>query len=309
MPENRQNSKQARTGTPVDGVLVVNKPGGPSSTQCLNRVKRALGVKKAGHAGTLDPMADGVLLLLLGQATKLSSYLMNRKTYSGIIELGRNTDTWDAEGQTLETKDIDNITLLQVEQVVDDWLFQKEQVVPPYSAAKHQGQPLYRLSRKGEPVPEKTKPIEIYKAELLEFTPPYLKFRVECSSGTYIRSLAHSLGIRLGVGATLTALTREYSYPFTLDQAVSVAEVCEDPEQALARVVGIVDCLPDWLKITLSPPDATDVQNGVPVICRQPLSSGVQALLLDQNGAPLALAEVVSEQGNAMFRVLRGLWQ
>jgi tRNA pseudouridine synthase B (EC 4.2.1.70) len=163
-------------------------------------------------------MASGVLLLLLGQATKLSSYLMGRKIYSGTIELGRTTDTWDAEGETLETKEIDNIALLKVKQAVEEWLDQTDQDVPPYSAAKHQGQPLYKLSRQGLPTPKKTKAIKIFRAEMLDFEPPYIKFRVECSSGTYIRSLAHSLGIRLGKGATLTELTREYSHPSALNR-------------------------------------------------------------------------------------------
>ncbi|MBQ4133419.1 MAG: tRNA pseudouridine(55) synthase TruB [Desulfovibrionaceae bacterium] len=300
---------KAKLTNKVDGILVINKPRGPSSTQCLSRVKRALGVKKAGHAGTLDPMADGVLLLLLGQATKLSSYLMGRKTYSGIIELGRTTDTWDAEGQTIETKDIDNISLLQVRQAVEDWISLKEQAVPPYSAAKHQGQPLYRLSRKGEAVPQKTKTIEIFRAELLDFTPPCLKFRVECSSGTYIRSLAHSLGIRLGTGATLTALTREYSHPFSLDQAVSASEACDNPEAALKRVVGLADSLPGWVKITLSADEARAVRNGLPVPLREKLAPGAKALLLDENGAPLALAEAAQEAENSVLKMLRGLWQ
>lgn len=305
-PQASGNSLQS---APTDGVLVINKPSGPSSAQCLNKVKRALGIKKAGHAGTLDPMAEGVLLLLLGQATKLSSYLMGRKIYSGTIELGRSTDTWDAEGQTIETKNIDNITQLQVKEAVEEWVYLKEQTVPPYSAAKHQGQALYKLSRQGKAVPQKIKQIEIFKAELLDFTSPYLKFRVECSSGTYIRSLAHSLGIRLGTGATLTALTREYSHPFTLEQAVSVTEACEDPKGVLTRVADLPASLPDWHKTILSPDEAASVRNGVLVICREPLSPGARSLLLTECGAPLALAEVVIDAGKNKFKVLRGLWQ
>ena len=289
-----------------DGVLVIHKPKGPTSTACLNKVKRALGAKKAGHAGTLDPMASGVLLLLLGQATKLSSYLMNRKIYSGSIELGRTTDTWDAEGATLETKKVDNITLLQVKQAVEDWLDQTEQAVPSYSAAKHQGQPLYKLSREGKPVPQKTKTIEIFRAELLDFTSPYIKFRVECSSGTYIRSLAHSLGIRLGTGATLTELIREYSHPFTLEQAVSVEEACEAPDSALAKLIGIADALAGWPRIHLNPIESGAVQNGNQIACPEDFTSDGQVLLLTETGEPLALAE---KNGMNMLKVLRGLWR
>ena len=297
----------------IDGVLVLDKPKGPTSTACLNKVKRALRVKKAGHAGTLDPMASGVLLLLLGQATKLSSHLMGRKVYSGSIELGRTTDTWDAEGETLETKKVDNITLFQVEEAVENWLNLTDQAVPAYSAAKHQGQPLYKLSREGKPVPEKVKQIKIFRAELLDFSSPHIKFRVECSSGTYIRSLAHSLGIRLGTGATLTELIREYSHPFTLEQAVSVEAACERPELALTRVIGIAEALADWPKLTLSEAESQAVQHGNPVACPQGLAPGAQVLLLDQQKLPLALAEAAlqgeSENEVPMLRVLRGLWR
>jgi len=293
----------------LDGVLVVNKPKGPSSAGCLNQVKRALGIKKAGHAGTLDPMASGVLLLLLGQATKLSSYLMDRKVYSGTIELGRTTDTWDAEGETIETKKVDNITLLQVKQTVEDWLNYTEQEVPSYSAAKHEGQPLYKLSRQGLPTPKKIKAIQIFEAEMLSFEPPYIKFRVECSSGTYIRSLAHSLGIRLGKGATLTELTREYSHPFSIEQAVSVEEAINRPDLALAKAISISDALPDWPKVTLSREMELAVKNGKQVPCPAMYTPGSQVLVLNESGFPLAISEAVEGSAGKELKVLRGLWR
>lgn len=292
-----------------DGVLVVNKPKGPSSAGCLNQVKRAIGIKKAGHAGTLDPMASGVLLLLLGQATKLSSYLMGRKIYSGTIELGRTTDTWDAEGETLETKEVDNITLLQVEQAVEEWVDQTNQDVPPYSAAKHQGQPLYKLSRQGLPTPKKTKAIKIFRAEMLAFEPPYIKFRVECSSGTYIRSLAHSLGIRLGKGATLTELTREYSHPFSIEQAVSVEELIAKPDLALGKAIALADALPDWPKAVLDRDSELAVKDGKSVPSPSHLVQGSHVLLVNENNSPLAIAENVEEADGNRLKILRGLWR
>ena len=193
------------------GILVLNKPKGLSSAQCIARIKR-LGQKKIGHAGTLDPMATGVLLVLLGHATKLSGYLLEGgvKTYGGTLRLGVTTDTWDAEGSIVGETPLGEEDLAEgsaLEQAarreVAAWLEVTEQPVPPYSAAKHQGQPLYRLARAGKEVPAKVKRIHVSYADVQWVNMPDVRFRVTCSSGSYIRSLAHSLGIRLGCGAML----------------------------------------------------------------------------------------------------------
>ena len=306
-----EHKQHMPTQTLPSGVLVINKPKGPTSAGCLAAVKRSLKIKKAGHAGTLDPMATGVLLLLLGQATKLSPYLMGRKIYSGCLELGRVTDTWDAEGETLSTAPVDNITQLQVKHAVEDWLEIANQEVPAYSAAKHNGEPLYKLSRQGLPTPQKIKAIQIFKAEMLDFDLPYVKFRVECSSGTYIRSLAHSLGMRFGTGATLTELTREYSHPFSLNQAITEQEALESPENAWGKLVSIEDALFDWNKITLEPEQEKDIRNGKQIVLETVAwgnPSEDKALLLDQNKHPLALAEITRQPNGIELKVLRGLW-
>ena len=188
-----------------NGVLVLNKPSGPTSNRCITAIKR-MGQKKIGHAGTLDPMAGGVLLVLLGQGTKLSGYLLGggAKIYRGTLELGRETDTWDREGTVLAENGWDGISADAVRRDIASWTGSHMQPVPPYSAAKHNGRPLYSLARSGQDVPEKTKRVEISQAEVLSIELPAVSFRVKCSSGTYIRSLAHSLGMRLGCGAVLT---------------------------------------------------------------------------------------------------------
>lgn len=200
------------------GLLVVDKPRGLSSAQCTNRLKR-LGQKKIGHAGTLDPMATGVLLVLLGHATKISGHLMagGEKVYRGTLRLGQSTDTWDAEGEVVAEAPWEDVAEDAVAAAVSGWVGRSEQCVPPYSAAKHEGKPLYRLARAGKTIPVKTKMIDITRAEVLRMALPDVTFRVVCGSGTYIRSLAHSLGMRLGCGAVLTELIREYSHPFGLD--------------------------------------------------------------------------------------------
>ena len=251
---------------------------------------------------------------------------MGRKIYSGCLELGRTTNTWDAEGETLSTAPVDKITLLQVKQAVEDWVNLTSQEVPAYSAAKHNGEPLYKLSRLELPTPQKIKAIQIFKAEMLESNLPYIKFRVECSSGTYIRSLAHSLGTRFGVGATLTELTREYSHPFSLSQAITEQEALDSPDKAWAKLVKIEDALFDWPQIILEPEQERNIRNGKQIVLSAAAwghPGATQALLLSAHKQPLALAEVEplfmehskcpksTDQlpNGAALKVLRGLWQ
>ncbi len=253
------------------GVLVLHKPKGPSSARCLSILKR-MGQKKIGHAGTLDPMAEGVLLVLLGHGTKISGHLLTdgNKVYSGTVQLGVQSDTWDAEGQILVQSPFEHIEHSTVHEAVNDWFGKSEQTVPPYSAAKHQGQPLYKLARAGKETPVKKKEIEISQVEVLDVRLPYARFRVECSSGTYIRSLAHSLGMRLGCGAVLTELTREYSHPFGIEQAHTMDAILAEPELLHQRVIPITEALPHWPVATLTEEEEGKLKNGMPLPYREP---------------------------------------
>lgn len=297
------------------GLLILDKPSGPSSAQCISKVKR-LGQKKIGHAGTLDPMASGVLLVLLGHATKISGHLMSdgEKVYVGTLRLGQTTDTWDAEGTVTATAPWEHITPEAVTEVVTSWLGSHEQEVPPYSAAKHQGQPLYKLSRQGKETPVKIKTVTISHAEVTWCDAPHVQFRVRCSSGTYIRSLAHSLGIRLGCGATLTALIREYSHPFGIDMAHSLEAILAHPECLPEQVIPITYALPHWPKITLDATQAASVRNGMPLpynaalVAEMPFAEGIRAILLEKDGTPLALAETALQHARPVWTILRGLW-
>ena len=295
-----------------DGVLVLNKPKGPTSAACIAKIKRQLGQKKIGHAGTLDPMASGVLLVLLGQGTKLSGHLMDggEKVYAGTVLLGRTTDTWDAEGKTVAEADASSITPDIVENAVARFVGATEQEVPPYSAAKHEGKPLYALARKGLDVPVKTKTVHVSHAAVEWFDLPYFRFRVACGSGTYIRSLAHSLGIRLKCGATLTELTREYSHPFGLEHAHDLEAVLATPEAFETRVASIADVLPSWRRIRLSSVEAALVRNGVALPLRDPVDAKGcgKALLEDVDGTALALAKCAEHAGNVVWAIERGLW-
>lgn len=298
----------------LHGVLVLNKPSGPTSARCLTALKR-LGQKKIGHAGTLDPLASGVLLVLLGQATKLSSHLMagGGKIYSGVLRLGRTTDTWDSQGQVLAEAPWEHVSGDDVRREISLWREAREQPVPPYSAAKHEGQPLYKLARKGAAAPAKVKHMEISQADTLDVSLPFVRFRVACSSGTYIRSLAHSLGMRLGCGAVLTELTREYSHPFGLDAARDLRDLTADPALLASSLRPIAEALPHWPRVELTPEQAARVRNGIAVPCAPtPSGNGTAAedglaLLLVQ-GEALALARREDAPGGPCWAVLRGLW-
>jgi len=301
-----------------DGVLVLDKPGGMTSASCIARVKRLLGQKKIGHAGTLDPMATGVLLVLLGQATKISGHLMDNgdKAYSGIIRLGLVTDTWDAEGQVLETRPVTGVDNERVEREMAALTGSYEQEVPAFSAAKHEGKPLYALARKGLDVPVKRKLVTVSRGEAELVGPERVRFRVTCSSGTYIRSLAHSLGIRLGCGAMLEELTREYSHPFGMAAAHALADVLGDPEGFSSKVVDIAEALPSWPKLRVSREEAARVRNGGRLaytperLAMLAFAPGLKALLQDEDGKALALAETALERdGSQVWTIVRGLWK
>ena len=179
-----------------------------------------------GHAGTLDPAATGVLLVCLGQATRVVYILAEAsKTYRAQVELGRETDTYDGEGRVTRTGDPSPITEERVEAALGSFLGTIRQTPPMYSAVKHQGQPLYRLARAGMEVPRRERRADIYRLDLLEWRPPLITMEVECSKGTYIRTLAHDLGQVLGCGAHLKGLVRLRAGPFSLEDAIPLPQL------------------------------------------------------------------------------------
>jgi tRNA pseudouridine55 synthase len=212
----------------LSGILNIDKPQGWTSHDVVARVRRLSGQKRVGHAGTLDPRATGVLLVCLGQATRVSEYLMRgRKVYRAAVHLGLSTDTYDAEGRVTAGAPEVNVTLPQLEEALSAFVGRIEQTPPMYSALKHQGTPLYKLARQGKTVERKPRPVEIYDIKLLDWSSPVLTIEVTCSPGTYLRSLAHDLGQRLGCGAHLSSLTRLASGHFTLDKAIGLDDLGE----------------------------------------------------------------------------------
>ncbi|MUM76063.1 tRNA pseudouridine(55) synthase TruB [Pseudodesulfovibrio sp. F-1] len=306
--------RKKRSAEQLDGLLVLNKPSGPTSAACLNDIKYRLKQFKIGHAGTLDPLAEGVLLVLLGHGTKLATYLSGAtKTYRGTLKLGLSTDTYDIQGEIVSETAVEASAEDVVKEILH-WNLLTEQEVPAYSAAKHEGTPLYAMAREGLATPVKTKPIVISHVEVLDVRMPEAVFRVSCSAGTYIRSLVHSLGMRMGCGAVLTGLTRERSEPFGLDAAHDLSDVLENADSFADKVIPLRDTLPHWPRFTLTRPLAGLVRNGAWLPVADDPARGLygtigdRAFLLDHDGAPLALVEAKIQDGKPRWAILRGLW-
>jgi tRNA pseudouridine55 synthase len=207
------------------GIIVFNKPTGITSFHVVRMVRRGTGERRVGHAGTLDPLATGVLLVLLGQATRVTEYLMDLpKTYHATIRLGQATDTFDAEGRITAERPVD-LTEEQFREVAASFLGEIEQRPPAYSAVKVGGKPAYSMARKGEDVELELRTITVHRIEVTSFSPPFAEIEVDCSRGTYIRTIAHDIGERLGCGAHLAGLVRTRIGPFTLDDAVTEDEL------------------------------------------------------------------------------------
>ncbi len=214
----------------MQGVLVVDKPPGMTSHDVVNQVRRMAKMRRVGHTGTLDPMATGVLVLLLGSATRLARFILSEdKQYFATLRLGISTTTYDAEGEITATHAVD-VDRPAIERSLHRFRGNILQVPPMYAAIRHEGKRLYELAREGKEVERKARPVTLYRLDLVGWDPPDFTLDIECSSGTYIRSLAHDLGQVLGCGAHLTALRRKTSGPFTLEQSYSL-----DTLEELAR--------------------------------------------------------------------------
>ena len=210
----------------MEGVLLVDKPKGLTSHDVVYRLRRKLSMKKIGHAGTLDPMATGLLVMLIGKATRISQYLMSvDKAYEGEATLGVVTDSQDAEGEVLTTLPVPALTEAQVLGAMKGFLGDQYQTPPMHSAIKIDGVPLYKLARKGEEVEREPRFIRVMAFDLLAFNPPAVTFRLLCTKGTYVRTIAHDLGQKLGCGAHLSALRRTGSGKFDIAQCLTLEAI------------------------------------------------------------------------------------
>jgi tRNA pseudouridine55 synthase len=254
----------ARPKTGLTGFLNINKPVGLTSHDVVARVRRWAGQQQVGHGGTLDPQASGVLPVALGPCTRLLEFLPDPKVYEAEVAFGVATDTYDGEGRVTEEHDPSGLTRDQVEAALPAFVGPAVLQHPPaFSAIKQHGQRSYVLARQGELTPPPARPVQVYRIDLLEFTPPQARLRVVCGRGMYVRSLAHDLGVALGCGAHLAGLVRTHSGPFGLETSIDLETLMETPREAAATVVlpGQFP-FPHWPSVRLGPDRAARVLQG-----------------------------------------------
>ncbi len=275
----------------ISGVLVVDKPVGLTSHDVVQIIRKGTNIRRAGHTGTLDPRASGVLVVLIGPAVRLSEYVSaSDKRYQAVVRLGVSTDTYDADGRIEFTSPV-NVTEEQFEEALKHFVGEIEQVPPPYSAVKIKGRKAYEMAREGEEVDLTPRKIQVYNLELLEWAMPEAVIDVYCSSGTYVRSLANDLGEKLGCGAHLVGLRRTKSGRFTLRDAVPLRKLKEHFENGTwyQLLIPAAEALSDWPAVELSHEQVEAVRHGH----RVPAVPGVGAMVrgISEQGELVALME------------------
>jgi tRNA pseudouridine55 synthase len=277
----------------TSGILNVNKPGGPSSFAVVRTLRRLPGVVKAGHGGTLDPAADGVLPILINGATRMADFVHEwPKTYLATVTFGFTSDTGDREGAILAAGDATTISRERIEAELPAFTGRIEQVPPPYSALKQGGEALYRKARRGEAVELRARVVEIFAIRLLDYDPTAAVARLEITSGRgmYVRSLAQDLGVALGCGAYLSGLTRSAIGPLTLAEAVPMATLAEAGEGWTRWLLPMDLPLRDWPAVALDAAGAEAVRRGQAVPA--PNTTSGRYRLLGPDGDLLAWGEV-----------------
>ncbi len=257
---NSQDVKNA-----ISGVLVVDKPVGMTSHDVVEAIRRGTGIRRAGHTGTLDPRASGVLVILVGPAVRLSEYVSaSDKRYQAIIRLGSSTDTFDADGKFVQSTQPVNVTEEQFEKILKNFEGEIEQTPPPYSAVKVGGRRAYDMARQGEEVALEPRKIQVHHLEVLEWAPPEVVVDVHCSSGTYVRSLANDIGVQLGTGAYLVGLRRTKSGRFSLRDATPLRKLQEAFQAGnwYQHLIPAAEALADWPAVELNPDEVEEVRHG-----------------------------------------------
>jgi len=282
-------SRKKARGRSVNGILLLDKDIGLTSNAALQKVKRLYQAAKAGHTGSLDPLASGLLPLCLGEATKLSSFLLDAdKAYTGVCKLGVKTTTADAEGEVVATRPVPALSEAQLREVLEHYVGDIEQVPPMHSAIKVQGQPLYKLAHQGIVVERQPRSVRIHSLQLTRFDGDEFAFELHCSKGTYVRTLVEDIGEELGCGAHLSALRRTEVGPFSLDHAVTLESLeqiaAEDGLAGLdAQLIPMDQALETWPAVHLSENSAYYVRQGQPVQVARAPSSGWVRLFADND--------------------------
>ena len=303
---------RVRRGRPVDGILLLDKPLGVSSNHALQSVKRLYEAAKAGHTGSLDPLATGVLPLCFGEATKFSQYLLDAdKAYESTFVLGTVTDTGDAEGRVLENNNASDVTQSEIVTALQAFEGEIEQIPSMFSAIKQGGQPLYKLARKGLEVERKARSVVIKTLQLRAFRGgerPEMDIYLECSKGTYVRSLAEDLGRLIGCGAFVSALRRTRAGPFGIDQSITLSALeglkgAGDPGELDKLLLPTDSALGSLPLVLLSESSGFYMRQGQPVMVSNAPRDGIVRVALD-SGEFLGVGEMLDDGRVAPRRLI-----
>lgn len=301
--------RRRTNGRDINGILLLDKPIGITSNRALQIIKRLYKANKAGHTGNLDPLATGLLPICLGEATKISGYLLESdKRYLATCKLGIKTSTADAEGEVTETRPVEAYSEAKINQILKHFIGEIEQVPPMHSALKVNGKPLYKLAHKGEEIERKPRRITIYDIKLIRLQDDELQLDVSCSKGTYIRTLAEDIGEALGCGAHISALRRTLSGPFDIEHAVSLEELEHLANDGFDEIDALLlrpeEALLDWPEVSLSENTAHYVQQGQAVqVARAPAKGLVRLHRVD--GQFLGVGQIMDDGRVAPKRLIR----
>lgn len=296
-------------GRDVNGILLLDKPSGITSNEALQQVKRLYYAKKAGHTGSLDPLASGVLPICMGEATKVSAFLLDAdKRYQVRCQLGVKTATADAEGEVLETRPVISYSSNLLETVFDEFRGDIEQIPPMYSALKHEGQRLYKLARQGVEVEREARPVSIFELILTGQGDDWIDIDVHCSKGTYVRTIVEDIGERLGCGAHVSALRRNAVGPYAEDKLVTMEQLkdlkANDMPAMDELLLPIETALTQWPGVELSTDASFYLQQGQPVLVPHAPTSGWVRLYAG-NRLFLGMGEILDDGRVAPRRLMK----
>jgi len=298
---------KSRKGNDVDGILLLDKPLGKSSNSALQKVRYLFNAKKAGHTGSLDPLATGVLPICFGQASKVSAYLLDSdKRYIFTAQLGETTTTGDKEGDILETREVSKFSEEQVEAVLEKFRGDIEQIPPMHSALKHNGQPLYKLARQGIEIKRKARKVTIHELTLLEISADTITVEAHCSKGTYIRTLAQDIGEALGFGAHLSMLRRTNVSPFDCSKLYTIEDIekLEGTNKLADTLLPIDSALVKLPSIVLSDEESKRIQNGLKV-SRRDIPKSDMIRMYSEDEEFIGIGRYSSDHQLAAKRIMR----
>ncbi len=300
--------RRRKSGRNVRGILLLDKPLGITSNSALQDVKRLFKAQKAGHTGSLDPLADGLLPICFGAATKVSAFLLDADKYYLVrVKLGVTTTTADAEGEVVETKPVEGITESDIQRVISEFEGEIDQIPPMYSALKHKGERLYKLARDGIEVEREPRRVTIHEISMQGYTAPEFELKVHCSKGTYIRTLAEDIGNKLGCGAHVAALRRTGVGPYGADAMVSMEQVKQLAEEGFSALdellLPIDSALGSWPEVRLSPDGTFYLRQGQPVLVPNAPTEGM-VRLYDADGGFMGAGEILDDGKVAPRRMM-----